>query len=395
MIIAITEVKNKSTTSFSTSNFQIPNYTLHPINLDKANGRGIAVYTHHSIAKSVVQLSSIVKFEETCMLEVRLRRGDRLLFCCCYRSPTATDSSKENNAELNNLLKQICNQKYSHICIVGDFNYRKIDWTSWITECGEESSEAKFIECLRDCYLHQHVEEPTRRRGSDEPSLLDLILTNEEMQVSNVTHHSPLGKSDHDFISFDFHSYLEYTQPKERYQFLKGNYVAMRSEVKKSKWVETFISDSSLKTVEELWTSFKDKLLSLREGFVPKAKSSDKPCWKDKGTFPINKETREVMKIKNKSYQRWKNSTSSTRELLRLKYTKSRNKLKRLLRKAKRNFEKDISDKSKTNPKAFWSYTRRKLKTKCGVSPLLSDPDDKNSLVFDKEQKQMSFKINF
>ena len=50
-----------------------------------------------------------------------------------------------------------------------------------------------------------------------------------------------------------------------------------------------------------------------------------------------------------------------------LQHTKARNKVKRLLRNAKISFEREIAQQSKTNPKAFWSHTRRKLKTKkCG-----------------------------
>ena len=42
---------------------------------------------------------------------------------------------------------------------------------------------------------------------------------------------------------------------------------------------------------------------------------------------------------------------------------------------------------AKTNPKAFWAYTRQNLKTKCGVAPLLSDVHDENSLKFSDNEK--------
>ena len=41
--------------------------------------------------------------------------------------------------------------------------------------------EFKFIEKLRDCYLVQHLTEPTRGRGTNEPSLLDLVLTGDDL----------------------------------------------------------------------------------------------------------------------------------------------------------------------------------------------------------------------
>ena len=58
-----------------------------------------------------------------------------------------------------------------------------------------------------------------------------------------------------------------------------------------------------------------------------------------------------------------------------------------MLRKAKRRFQKEILMKSKSNPKAFWSYTKRKMKTKTMVAPLLSDSKNKDSLEFDDEKK--------
>ena len=43
--------------------------------------------------------------------------------------------------------------------------------------------------------------------------------------------------------------------------------------------------------------------------------------------------------------------------------------------------------KAKTEPKAFWGHTRRKLKTKTGVAPLLSDHKDSSSMKFDETEK--------
>ena len=74
-------------------------------------------------------------------------------------------------------------------------------------------------------------------------------------------------------------------------------------------------------------------------------------------------------------------------ETARLKYIKARNKVKRMLRQSKKLFEQQIALRAKINPKAFWSHTGRKLKTKCGVAPLLSNINDKNSLKFDDEEK--------
>ena len=83
------------------------------------------------------------------------------------------------------------NKKYSHKCIVGDFNYKDINWENWSTPHDNTKEDEQFLEALRDTFFYQHVDEPTRARGTDTPSLIDLILTEEESQVSNISYLSP------------------------------------------------------------------------------------------------------------------------------------------------------------------------------------------------------------
>ena len=63
---------------------------------------------------------------------------------------------------------------------------------------------SKFLECIRDAYLYQHVKEPTRVRENNEPSTLDLVLTYEENLVENINYDPGLGKSDHLTLSFEY-----------------------------------------------------------------------------------------------------------------------------------------------------------------------------------------------
>ena len=137
------------------------------------------------------------------------------IFGCFYRSPTTTSTSEKNHANLNNLLKYLSGKKYIHQCFVGGFNLRNINWFTWTSPHNEESKEAQFIETIRDCYLYQHLLEPTRSRSTDNLSLIDLVLTNEVMQVSDIEYYALLGKRDQCVITFKYHCYLDYSQPKE------------------------------------------------------------------------------------------------------------------------------------------------------------------------------------
>ena len=76
LIIAVSEIKSKNASKKSMlQDYEIPNYSLHHVNLDTEVGRGLAIYSHSSLANSINQLDLDLSFEEVCLLEVRLRGG--------------------------------------------------------------------------------------------------------------------------------------------------------------------------------------------------------------------------------------------------------------------------------------------------------------------------------
>ena len=387
MLIAVSEVKPKNGRKMSEADYVIDGYTINPVNLDKESGRGIIVYSHNSLDKSTIQIKPGNSFNEACLLEVRLRNRDTLLFGCIYRSPTQTESSDENNEQLIKVIENISAKNYSHVCLVGDFNYRDINWKTWTTPHGESSKESRFIEALRDCFLFQHADEATRSRGNDEPSLIDLILTNEELQVSDVVYQSPLGKSDHSVIVFNYHCYLDFSKPKTFFQYHRADFDGMIEELESSKWKESFLQEASNEGPEVLWQILKSKLIELRNRFVP-TRLTKTGTESIKGSFPISQVLQTAIKEKHRIHRSWirckrRGSFSTTREA----YCKARKKVKRLMRQSKKSFEKAIATESKKNPKPFWKYVRSKLRTKSGISPLLRDKKNPNSLKFDDTEK--------
>ena len=203
--ITIYEVKPKIPRERTELGYVIPGYSLHPVNLDSNMGWGIIIYIHSSIDNSLIQTNPDIKFSDACILQIRLCGGDNLLCGCFYRSPSTTSPSGKNIANLNNLPKYLSGRKYSPQCFVGDFNFRKINWLTWTTPHNEESKEAQFIETIRDYYLYQHLLEPTWSRSTNNPALIDLVLTNEAVQVSDIEYRVPLAKSNHCVINFKYH----------------------------------------------------------------------------------------------------------------------------------------------------------------------------------------------
>ena len=81
--------------------------------------------------------------------------------------------------------------------IVGYFNYPNIDWSITTTTKGSQHTNQKFIDTVRDVFLHRHVTEPTRYRYGQNPNVQDLILTNQENMIKNIQYIPRLGLSDH------------------------------------------------------------------------------------------------------------------------------------------------------------------------------------------------------
>ncbi|CAC5401807.1 unnamed protein product [Mytilus coruscus] len=162
---------------------------------------------------------------------------DQLLLSLIYRTPS--NRSQEYIKQLNTLTTEACSKGYSHILIMGDYNFPEINWDSWNSP-GEstESNEYKFLENLQENFLFQHVTRPTRWRGTNTPHTLDLILTNEENMISNLEYQSPLGKSDHCTMKFDFSCYTNIkSKPKIIKLFSIGNYIKIKEELDNIKMV--------------------------------------------------------------------------------------------------------------------------------------------------------------
>ena len=82
LIVAVTELKQKNPSEGNEMDYNIPGYSIHPINLDNKIGRGLAVYSKEELDKSVIQIDGDSSFEEICSLGIRLHGGDLLLFGC-------------------------------------------------------------------------------------------------------------------------------------------------------------------------------------------------------------------------------------------------------------------------------------------------------------------------
>ena len=140
-----------------------------------------------------------------------------------------------------NLISSINEENFSRTVVMGDFNYREIDWNHWISEAPDEHNSHGFIEAVRDSFLFQHVNFNTRFRDNQRPSLLDLVFSSDELLLSNIEQLSPLGKSDHVSIIFDIQGYTrKHKHCNVNYAYNKGNYEEMNNELSSIDWENEF-----------------------------------------------------------------------------------------------------------------------------------------------------------
>ena len=156
-------------------------------------------------------------FNESVWCQISLKNNDKLEVGCVYRSPNSTP---RNDQDLFSSLEITKTSNYSHLLITGDFNCKEIDWKQQTTNVNENHVASLLLECIRDCYLYQHITEPTRFRTGETPSVLDLVLTNEDHMVTNINYMPGLGKNDHLQLSFVFDWYVEVN----RHSFKKHNF---------------------------------------------------------------------------------------------------------------------------------------------------------------------------
>jgi hypothetical protein len=102
---------------------------------------------------------------------------------------------------------------------------------------------------------------------------------------------------------------------------------------------------------------------------------------KGKRVFPVDTKTLEKIKKKH-SLSKTANTTGDPET--RKPYNKIRNQVKSFTRKLRKSYEKDLSKKAKTNPKAICSYIKSKTKIRTDIEDLHVDPKDTKSKKTDK-----------
>lgn len=319
-------------------------------------GRGAALYIRNDIQAD--EMSSTVNDIPAVWCCISLKNQDKLLIGVVYRSPTSTET---DNNDMLTMISEMVNKKTSHILIMGDFNFPGIDW-HLLTSNGP-ATEQLFLESFRNWFLWQHVDHSTRYRAQQTANILDLVMSNEESMVHDMEYNEPVGKSDHLVLNWNYNCYKDHINTETvKILYGKGNYSAMRAELGSVNWDAILAS----KSVDEQWSIIRDKIQSVTDTHVPHRKEFNSTSRRRK---PLWMNTKVLSRIKKKktAFEKYK-QTKEGKEYI--EYTRARNAAKSEIRRAVRDYEKEIAKKAKANPKAFYSLVNSKLKTRTTIGTL-------------------------
>ena len=236
---------------------------------------GILVYIKDTInvsRTSIKKLNNIsAETKESLWLEIEAA-NESLLFGTIYRKGK---SSATNDRNIRDMI-DIAAKHFKRVMICGDFNMPKIDWKLYSTDASDYSPEMRFINCLDDNFLTQHTVESTRCRGTDNPSTLDLVITDNGQTQAIPKIEAGLGKSDHAVLTWRYlinvdEEEEDETVSKPRKNYYKADIAAIKTALSKIDWEDTFNehSDYTKCDLDGMLDTFYEKVTAVIDEHVP------------------------------------------------------------------------------------------------------------------------------
>ena len=159
------------------------------------HGGGVMLLVHKNI--SHMPITELENDSESVWVKVFANKTSHFV-ASWYRPPGSTSEEFQLFREqLDYNRTHHKGKKLPSVHVLGDFNFKDIDWPDWLSKSGSTLSQSEgqiLIDIMNDHGLEQIVHFPTREKNT-----LDLILTTLPGQFKDV--HSPDKLSDHDIVS--------------------------------------------------------------------------------------------------------------------------------------------------------------------------------------------------
>ena len=287
--------------------------------------------------------------------QVQLTEYNWVKVILIYRSPNSLKPIQ--NSIIDFLRKDISYDDFGKLIIAGDFNYPEIDWIHETASSKARANEKQFFEAVRDAYLIQHVKEPTRHTN-----ILDLVLTTCEDDIIMLPNAPPLSNSDHDIVQFQKAVDASDIPPKTRLNLDQGNY----NEIRKLAALRLLNYCHENDGAGDIFNIYKHTMLELQEEYIPKVNVNNRK--------PPDRKLTNLQKRKDHDHKVWKwriNNLGPTHQstlIAKRRITESTNKVTSHVQDKTRKAEERIV--KEKNPKKFYAFINRRLKTRCKVGPI-------------------------
>ena len=146
--------------------------------------------------------------------------------------------------------------------------------------------------------------ENTRFRTDQEPSLLDLLFTNDDMMISDLSYEQPIGKSDHVVLTFNFQcgeiSKSEQNNSFSRPMWHKTDFKSLDNFFISVDW------SSELRDldIEDSWTKFKGIFEEGVTNYVP-YKDTNSGSKKDKQPW-FRRKVKDAVRLKSVLFKKYR-----------------------------------------------------------------------------------------
>ena len=121
----------------------------------------------------------------------------------------------------------------------------------------------KFIEAVMDSYLTQHILTHIRGRGTNESSLIDLVISS---NAESIELHALLGKSDHSLIKLMYRTEPEDLPEKIVCDYFKADFQKTKEQLNID-W-ETFFKECG-DDIDSVWNKFINKYIDAQRECIP------------------------------------------------------------------------------------------------------------------------------
>ncbi|CAH8605723.1 unnamed protein product [Dicrocoelium dendriticum] len=346
-LIAITETWLSG--DITDGEIQLPHMSV--LRSDRATpGGGVALYYDISLSCSMLT-NTALQSPDTMWCEVVLTAKHSSCLGIIYRPP---NNSPEKDARLLHDIHLMLSHKRTHFLIMGDFNLPRLFHSVPSTN----SFASGLIDLLHTAPLYNHTYQPTRFRSNNQPSLLDLVLTNEELMVEHVEYDAPLGLSDHCVLRFDFICFAEKLVSTPTYTKRWTDYGKLNLLISANNW-----SPEPQSSADSVWSSF---CLTLRELCSTTTTCKEVSIGKRRPAL-IRSRTRKWIASRNTAWRNYRSHPTATQWEY---YRSIRNQCVHLVREDKSEHQRQLMRKFSSNPKALYSHVNSLRQVKHGVTAL-------------------------